>query len=116
MGRAAVGAALLSTCLHAGAASALSFNFTFTGAGPNSGSPIEGVTVTGIVDGLVDNRSGQTTGLTVTITSATNITPGSWPIYTDSDFAIGEGFDVAGGLVTGVRICSTSLPRLPLFI
>jgi hypothetical protein len=35
---------------------------------------------------LVDNLSGQISGLTVTITSATNTPLGGWPIYTD--FAI----------------------------
>ena len=108
IGHAAFGVALLATCLQAGAASALSFNFTFTGSGPNSGSPTQGVTVTGIVDGLVDNLSGQTSGLTVTITSATNTPPGGWPSYTDSDYANGTGFDVAGGFVTGALIYYTS--------
>ena len=68
IGHAAFGAALLVTCPQAGAASALSFNFTFTATGALT-SP---TTVTGIVDGLVDNQTDQKTGLTFTITSATN--------------------------------------------
>ncbi len=98
-GRAAFAAALLMTCLQAGAASALSFNFTFTG----TGNPTSPATVTGTVDGLVDNLDDQKTGLTVTVTSATN--SGSLPdVFTDTDYALGDGFDVSGGQVTGVNI------------
>ena len=63
IGRAAFCAALLTSCLQAGAASALSFDFSFTGI-DNFNSPTK---VVGTVAGLVDNLNGQTTGLTVTI-------------------------------------------------
>ena len=99
-GRAAVSAALIVSCLHAGAASALSFNFSFTGGG-NPASP---ATVTGVVSGLVDNASSQSTGLTLTITSATNSPSGGWSSFTDADIDVGTGFDVFGGVVTGVDI------------
>ena len=100
LGRAAVGAALLASCLHAGAASALSFNFSF----PGIGLPTDPATVTGVVSGLVDNASNQKSGLTLTITSATNTPSGGWNTFTDSDNLGGDGFDVSGGLVTGVNI------------
>jgi len=96
----AVGAALLATCLQAGAASALSFNFSFTG----TGNPTSPATVTGIVDGLVDNLNDQTSGLTLTIISATNTPVGGWPVFTDVNIFAGDGFDVSAGQVTGVNI------------
>ncbi len=95
IGRAAFGAALLISCLQAGAASALSFNFTFTG----TGSPTTPATVTGIVDGLVDNVAGQTSGLTFTIISATNTPAAGWGTF--SNYVGGSGIDVSGGQVTG---------------
>ena len=98
MVRCGVGAALLATCLQAGAASALSFNFSFTG----TGNPTSPATVTGIVDGLVDNLNDQKYGLLITITSATNTPSGGWTVFTN--YAGGEGFDVSGGQVTGVDI------------
>ena len=56
-----------------------------------------------MVDGLVDNLNDQKTGLTVTITSASNA--GSLPrVFTDADYLFGSGFDVANGQVTGVDI------------
>lgn len=85
-------------CLQAGAASALSFNFSFSGGG----FPTDPATVTGSVDGLIDNLNNQTTGLTVTITSATNGPSGT--VFTDANYISGEGFDVASGQVTGVNI------------
>lgn len=100
LGRAAVGAGLLATCLQAGAASALSFNFTFSGGG-NPASP---TTVTGVVSGLVDNTSNQKSGLTVTISSATNTPSGGWSSFSDPNYIAGDGFDVFGGVVTGVDI------------
>ena len=97
--RGTVGAALLATCLQAGAASALSFNFSFTG----TGFPASPATVTGTVEGLVDNLSNQISGVTVTVTGATN--SGSLPaVFTDANSSIGDGFDVSGGQVTGVDI------------
>jgi hypothetical protein len=95
--RGTVGAALLATCLHAGAASALSFNFTFTG----DGSPIDPGTVTGIVDGLVDNLNNQGAGLSFTITSATNTPAGGWQVFTNYIYG---GIDVTGGLITASDI------------
>ena len=100
IGHAAFGSALLMTCLHAGAASALSFNFSFSG----TGTPTDPATVTGIVDGLIDNTSNQKTGLTLTITSATNAPPGGWPVFTGANYSAGDGFDVSGGQVTGVNV------------
>lgn len=94
IGYAAFGAALLMTCLQAGAASALSFNFSFTG----TGIPTSPATVTGIVDGLVDNVNSQTTGLTFTITSATNTPTLGWSTF--STYGGGSGIDVSGGQVT----------------
>lgn len=82
----------------AGAASALGFNFSFTG----TGFPDSPATVTGIVDGLVDNTNDQTTGVTVTITSAPNGLSGI--VFTDADLTFGDGFDVASGQVTGVDV------------
>jgi hypothetical protein len=100
LARTASGALLLGSCLQAGAASALSFNFSWTG----QGVPTSPATVTGYIDGLLDNVSGQTTGLTVTITSATNSPAGDWPSFTDLDFNPFNdpsviGFDVSGGQV-----------------
>ena len=98
LGRAAVGAALMVSCLHAGAASALSFNFSFSGIG----TPSSPTTVTGIVDGLVDNVDNQTSGLTFTITSATNTPTLGWSTF--SNYVSGEGIDVSGGQVTGADV------------
>ncbi|MCP9900349.1 hypothetical protein KBZ09_06855 [Cyanobium sp. Cruz CV11-17] len=98
VGHAAFGAALLVTGLQAGAASALSFNFSFTG----TGNPTSPATVTGIVDGLVDNQANQKTGLTFTITSATNTPTLGWSVFSTYD---GEtGIDVSGGQVTGADV------------
>jgi hypothetical protein len=101
VGYAAFGAALLVTCLQAGAASALSFNFSFSGSGGNN-TPNTSATVTGIVSGLADNTSNQTTGLTFTITSATNTPPLGWPTF--SNYVNGNGIDVSGGQVTGADV------------
>jgi len=98
MAHGAVGTALLAICLQAGDASALGFTFTFTG----TGSPIAPATVTGIVDGLVDNLNDQKTGLTLTITSSTNTPSGGWNAFTQ--YVAGDGFDVSGGQITGVDI------------
>ena len=103
IGHAAIGAALLVSCLQAGAASALSFNFTFTG----TGGPTSPVTVTGIVDGLVDNVDNQTTGLTFTITSATNTPTLGWSTF--STYLHGSGIDVFGGIVTAADVVYQNL-------
>jgi hypothetical protein len=101
--RTAFCAAALMGCLEAGAASALSFNFSFSG----DGFPNTPATVTGTVDGLVDNLNDQVTGITVTVTSATN---GPAPItFTDADYVYsGDGFDVAGGQIGDVDIMYTN--------
>ena len=100
IGHAAFGAALLVTCLQAGAASALSFNFSFNGIG----NPTSPATVTGIVDGLVDNVDNQTTGLSFTITSATNTPTLGWSVFSTYDGTASEpGIDVFGGQVTGAN-------------
>ena len=98
IGRTAFGAVLLTACLHAGAASALSFNFSFSGFG----DPTAPSTVTGIVDGLVDNLDDQVSGITVTIVSATNET--AKKVFTDVNYQFGQGFDVSGGVITGASI------------
>lgn len=100
--RTAFCAAALMGCLEAGAASALSFNFSFSGNGtPNTPS-----TVTGTVDGLVDNLNDQKAGLTVTVISTTN---GPSPItFTYADYLAGDGFDVAGGQIGDVDILYTN--------
>ena len=98
MVRCGVGAALLAACLQAGAASALSLNFSYTG----TGNPTSPATVTGIVDGLADNLNDQKYGILITITSATNTPSDGWTVFTN--YAEGEGFDVSGGQVTGVNI------------
>ena len=98
IGHAAFGAALLVTCLQAGAASALSFNFSFSGIG----SPNTPTTVSGIVNGLVDNQADQTTGLTFTITSATNTPTLGWSVF--STYFAGSGIDVFGGIVTAADV------------
>ena len=103
IGHAAIGAALLVTCLQAGAASALSFNFSFTG----TGVPTSPATVTGIVDGLVDNVDNQTTGLTFTITSATNTPTVGWSTF--STYFDGSGIDVFGGIVTAADVAYFNL-------
>jgi hypothetical protein len=100
IGRVAFGASLLASCLQAGAASALSFDFSFTGI-DNFNRPAE---VVGTVAGLVDNLNGQTKGLTVTIEMSTYrifILPID---FTDADYVSGTGFDVANGWVAGVNI------------
>jgi hypothetical protein len=108
--RGAVGTALLAISLHAGDASALGFTFTFTGIG----SPIDPGTVTGIVDGLVDNLNDQKTGLTWTITSSTNTPSGGWNAFTQ--YYGGDGFDVSGGQVIGVDIAYTNSISQNLFL
>jgi hypothetical protein len=102
LGRTLIGASLLVAGLQAGAASALSFNFEFSGFG----YPTNPATVTGSVDGLIDNLNNQTTGLMVTIISATN--GPSNIVFTDANYDLGDGFDVASGQVTGVNIKWTS--------
>ena len=106
--RCALGAALLATCLQAGAASALSFNFSFASSGGPSdpSGPITPATVTGIVAGLVDNLNDQKSGLSFTITSSTNTVFGGWGVFTT--YYLGTGFDVSGSQITGVNIAYTN--------
>jgi hypothetical protein len=92
---------VLTTALNAGGAFALDFNFTFSG-GPGSGYPAAPASVSGLISGLVDNMNDQTSGITVTITSATNTPPAGWPAF--STYIAGEGFDVSAGAITGVNI------------
>jgi hypothetical protein len=47
----------------------------------------------------------QTSGITVTITSATNTPIGGWPAF--STYISGNGFDVSAGAITGVDIYFT---------
>ena len=51
--------------------------------------------VTGIVDGLVDDLSGQKSGLTFTVTSSINTPSGDWDVLTR--YNLGIGLDVSGG-------------------
>ena len=89
---------VLTTALSAGGAFALDFTFTFSGFGiltnPSS--------VSVLISGLVDNMNNQTSGLTVTITSATNTPDGGGPTF--GTFNEGSGFDVSAGAITGVNI------------
>ncbi len=89
---------MLTAALNAGGAFALDFNFTFSGFG----QPTNPSTVTGLISGLVDNVNDQTSGITVTITSATNTPPEGWPAF--STYDEGDGFDVSAGTITGVDI------------
>jgi hypothetical protein len=89
---------VLTAALNAGGASALDFNFTFSGLG----IPTNPSTVTGLISGLVDNMNNQTSGLSVTITTATNTPTGGWPTF--STYVSGDGFDVSAGAITGVNI------------
>ncbi len=89
---------VLTAALNAGGAFALDFNFTFSGGG----SPTNPATVTGLISGLVDNTNNQTSGLTVTIKSATNGPAGGFPLFTNYSF--GEGIDVSNGIVTDSKI------------
>ena len=90
---------VLTTALNAGGAFALDFNFTYYGTDAFPTSPS---TVTGLISGLVDNMNDQTSGITVTITSATNTPAEGWPVF--SSYWNGDGFDVSAGAVTGVNI------------
>lgn len=85
---------VLTAALNAGGAFALDFNVTFSGGG----SPTNPSTVTGLISGLVDNTNNQTSGLTVTITSATNGPAGDFPLFTN--YIFGEGNDVSNGIIT----------------
>ena len=89
---------VLTAALNAGGAFALDFNFTFSGGG----FPTTPVTVTGLISGLVDNTNNQTSGLTVTITSATNGPAGGFPLFTNYVFY--EGIDVSNGIITDSQI------------
>lgn len=98
LGPALLGSATLLGALNGGKASALDFNFSFTGAG----FPTSPASVTGIIKGLLDNTNDQKSGLEITITSATNTPPSGWPVFTK--YFDGAGFDVLGGSITGVNI------------
>jgi hypothetical protein len=54
----------------------------------------------------VDNDNDQITGLTLTITSSTNIPSGGWNAFTQ--YNGGDGFDVSEGQVIGVNISYTN--------
>lgn len=95
---AAILAAALATGLNAGTASALTFNFSFSGLG----NPVSPASVTGTISGLVDNLANQTTGLTATITSATNTPSSGWTIF--NNVSEGPGISVFGGQVTSANI------------
>lgn len=89
---------VLTAALNAGGAFALDFNFNFSGGG----APTNPATVTGLISGLVDNTNNQTSGLTVTITSATNGPVGGFPLFTNYSFF--EGIDVSNGIITDSQI------------
>jgi hypothetical protein len=92
--RPAILGGVVSAALNAGGAFALDFNFNFSGGG----APTNPATVTGLISGLVDNTNNQTSGLTVTITSATNGPAGGFPLFTN--YIFGEGIDVSNGIIT----------------
>jgi len=94
----------VAACLNAGIASALDFNFSFSG----DGSPASPSTVTGIITGLLDNTSNQTNGITITITSATNTPSGGWAVFNPSNYVTGAGVDVSGGLITNIQYGAAS--------
>ena len=71
-------------------------------------------TVTGIVDGLVDNTNDQTAGVKVTIISATNGPPGI--VFTDANIGHGPGFDVASGQVASVNVYYYQQVMLDLYL
>jgi len=87
-----------TAAFNAGGAFALDFTFTFSGGG----SPTNPATVTGLISGLVDNTNNQTSGLTVTITSATNGPAGGFPLFTN--YTGYQGIDVSNGIVTDSQI------------
>jgi len=89
---------VLTAALNAGGAFALDFNFTFSGGG----SPTNPATVTGLISGLVDNTNNQKSGLTVTITSATNGPAGGVPSFTN--YVAFDGLDVSNGIITDINI------------
>ena len=89
---------MLTAALNAGGAFALDFNFTFSGGG----APTNPATVTGLISGLVDNTNNQTSGLTVTITSATNGPVGGFPLFTN--YTGYQGIDVSNGIITDSQI------------
>ncbi|MEB3259270.1 MAG: hypothetical protein VKP63_01430 [Cyanobacteriota bacterium] len=95
----ALGSAGLLVGLNAGMASALDFNFTFSG----NGNPTDPAVVSGLITGLVDNVSNQK-NVTISITSATNSPAGGWPTFTGSNWVSEDGFDVVGGLITEVDV------------
>lgn len=88
-----VGAAL-ATCLNGGMASALDFNYTFSGK-DSGGNP---ATLTGLITGLADNSLDQKSGVVITA----NIP--NFFSATLTTYISGSGFDVQGGLITGVDI------------
>lgn len=98
MGVALLGSATLLGALNGGKASALYFNFSFSG----TVSPTSPASVTGIITGLLDNTNDQKSGLSITITSATYTPPSGWPVFTD--YFSGSGIDVSGGSITGANI------------
>jgi len=77
-----------------GAASALDFTFSFSGEG----------SVTGLIQGLVDNTNDQSYGFTATIISASIVPTFGWPVFANVDFG---GINVSGGLVTSSAISFT---------
>ena len=91
-------AAVIALTSFTAPAKALSFNWQF----PNTdASPSTGGVVTGTISGLLDNTSNQTTGLTVTVTSAPNSPSGGWLNNWVYDGSGGSGFTVFNGQVTG---------------
>ena len=89
--------------LNAGGAAALDFNFSFSTTTGTTSTPTNPATVTGIISGLIDNSIRQTSGLTVTILSATNAPAGGWPTFTSVSSG-GSGIWVSNGQVTSANL------------
>jgi hypothetical protein len=70
------------------------------------GTPGSGGVVKGTISGLLDNTPNQTSGLSITITSAPNTPPGGW--LNNWSYAAGAGFSVANGLVTAYNAIYSS--------
>jgi hypothetical protein len=79
-----------------------SFAETGAAAPPPSPHGLAVPLVTGIVGGLVDNLSGQKSGLNFTVTSSINTLSGGWDVFTR--YNPGIRFDVSGGQIQGVNI------------
>ncbi len=87
-----------------------SFSFSFSFSGYSSyNNPSNPTAVTGLVEGLIDNLDNQTSGITITIITATNGPSGGWPQF--QTYKEGPGFDISSGNVTGIDILFSGLDQ-----